>query len=75
MGMLIGLFQASGTETPDPVIGGNAVGKTDIHQPLQITIQADPIYRARDACFQTLLDLGMAQGLLGVQKRPVNSNA
>ncbi len=31
MGMLIGLFQASGTETPDPIICGNAVGQADIH--------------------------------------------
>lgn len=38
MGMLLGMFLAPGAETPDPVIGGDAVGESNIHQPFQVAV-------------------------------------
>ncbi len=68
MGVLIGLFLAPRTEAPYPIIGGDAMGQTNIDQPLQVAVEADPIYRTGGARFQTLLHFRMAQGLFRIQK-------
>ena len=61
-------FFTAGAKAPDPVIGRDPVGQSDLYQPFQITVEADAVNRPSSRRLQTLPQLGVTQWLLSFQQ-------
>ena len=68
MGVVTGLLMTPGAEAPDSIVCGDAMGQTDVHQGLQVAVQGNAVNMGAVVFFETLLHLGMAEGLSGCQQ-------